>query len=1263
MTSQTQSIITTVLIKAPSDIYIRYDINNNWVKGIREFLLNVPITCFLTNYELIVEKTNRRLEDNISIFDIGLADFDIISIQPCLYTKNQLIAHIERLKYILNENFPCFNKNGPISPNLISKDKNDLIKQAKEYFEKLNDIKKTIVKEESSTTMETSQIEKNKEEDKKEERAKEIDSKVIQESMKNLIESYQKIQDTDFLTFHFNSYPQSALYENTTQSHQKKYQCLYSIVQSLSNQIISISNPDEIYIEVSTLENKTLYITCNEHGFYINNSHMSDNVLFIDNTPHKVSCSSFTLVGLLSQASPQFGERFNKLVSQVIESEPLLFVPSPEMTYNWLSKIDSNSEDSNDMRYEYIFEKYNKDDYDNNKKLSRLNKEWNEEFLAFIDINFNNDPIQNITKEKLLNEYYTLFKRTAIEGVKLIREKKLSPFTFFESPKTNEFYYMYSNIIFTVLEDSYLTNRTYSTDELKQSYLGSNLDLKHVNFFNKYRSIFGLNKLYTPLNCIVHYMGLRCHCQVITPGVIFNSDNLVCYGEGEEGVVKFNEEFHKEIEKLYKRLNIKEVKVEDKNKKVVSLYGNPEIKGVIGVDKRNYIFDMIHLLPRDLNYYKENDEQYNEDNKGCLIRPEVILKYKEKLIIDEIEKRQIKADNIEERNKAVKEIVDKLNTEIHYNTNIGTKLKKLTIVKENDSEINKDIVQLKKLSEYLKKDLIDAFISDIMKEVDNETAPIDCLSLSEYLHSYGINCRYLGEIYNRIGRDNWLRTLIERDIIRRAAKHLFNDVIEKTPSHLINEVTCHFLNCIFAPYELLVELNKKKVIVEDGEIIFEENKKASDSKASENEKTSSSHNTNNHDNKKKKKKNKGKNKQSSDKDETTIQFLFNDLINSKIISSTYQEPDDTIASFFLSPKDIWNKITEIAKVHFNYTLSFKPNTYINPSINKHGLLRDFCKTVGLQIKAIDYSLRETEGNQRLKNFTYSSLPFKKISIVQFNPVTKDYLLPSVIHLPLYEEALQLSKTFNYKDAAEKYRQLIYTSNEIYGPINKYSAFGYKKLAEIAFFERDFVSGMSILFKAITIYEKTKEWDSSEVINCYTLFSTFSHFLGDSYMSFTFISRALEIAFYTMPKNHPELITKYISMGMYYVDQGIMTKGKYIVELCSKICNDYYTQNDKDLQRPLLLVSQLGLKCYETELAIETYEKYLNLLSGKEKEGKIVLESLKTFEKEVKKNINGKKVSKEKDKDVYNELMRTVVNPLYWDDLEKPLMPQEQTNKV
>ena len=102
-----------------------------------------------------------------------------------------------------------------------------------------------------------------------------------------------------------------------------------------------------------------------------------------------------------------------------------------------------------------------------------------------------------------------------------------------------------------------MSNRTYSNDELKQSYLGSNLDLKHVNFLNKFRTTFGLNKLYTPLNCIVQYMGLRCHCQVLTPGVIFNSDNLVCYGEGEEGVIKFNDNFHQELEKLYKRINIK----------------------------------------------------------------------------------------------------------------------------------------------------------------------------------------------------------------------------------------------------------------------------------------------------------------------------------------------------------------------------------------------------------------------------------------------------------------------------------------------------------------------------------------------------------------------------------------------------------------------------------------------------------------------------------------------------------------------------------
>jgi protein TIF31 len=123
----------------------------------------------------------------------------------------------------------------------------------------------------------------------------------------------------------------------------------------------------------------------------------------------------------------------------------------------------------------------------------------------------------------------------------------------------------------------------------------------------------------------VQYKGLRVHAQVITPGVIFNSEHLVEYGEGEEGLLKYNESFHEDYKKLCSKLNIREISVQDKNQNNFRICGNPEIKGVRGVDKRKYLFDLIHLLPRDLNFEGEN-------NQGCLIRPELIKEYQLKLI-------------------------------------------------------------------------------------------------------------------------------------------------------------------------------------------------------------------------------------------------------------------------------------------------------------------------------------------------------------------------------------------------------------------------------------------------------------------------------------------------------------------------------------------------------------------------------------------------------------------------------------------------------
>jgi len=57
---------------------------------------------------------------------------------------------------------------------------------------------------------------------------------------------------------------------------------------------------------------------------------------------------------------------------------------------------------------------------------------------------------------------------------------------------------------------------------------------------------------------------------------------------------------------------------EELNIKFDNYIGHPEIKGVIGVDKRKYLFDLVHIFPRDLNF----------DDHGALIRPELLSEYK-----------------------------------------------------------------------------------------------------------------------------------------------------------------------------------------------------------------------------------------------------------------------------------------------------------------------------------------------------------------------------------------------------------------------------------------------------------------------------------------------------------------------------------------------------------------------------------------------------------------------------------------------------------
>lgn len=691
--------------------------------------------------------------------------------------------------------------------------------------------------------------------------------------------------------------------------------------------------------------------------------------------------------------------------------------------------------------------------------------------------------------------------------------------------------------------------------------------MRHINYINTNKHMLDLKDFYFSLNCIVQFKGLRVHAQVITPGVIFNSEHLVEYGEAEEGVIKYNEDFHESYKKFCEKLNIRELKVKDKNDKEYQIYGNPEIKGVRGVDKRKYLFDLNHLFPRDCNFL-------GEENSGCLLRPELIREYQMKLISQKIsqdyqeEMKKINAEIeaaaqsakdpqaymqlLEEKLKKKEEIFEKISNEIKPDLVLDTTLFTESKLNFENLQKEKDELLLKNFAKFLKEDSIDKFINEVAKE--DENIPSDCFSLTEAVHKYGINIRYYGEILKRLEnlkeeksekaensniaenankektninttRKNtgWIKSLIIRDLLRRAAKHLFNETTKDLPEYLVKDYSAYFLNVLLAPANLIKYLDNLTMEYSHGTLNAV---KSSSSAAGENsgftaEKSSSNEQSKNSDAKNKKKKNKNKKKKNKGDNEAEfdlkIQLYINDNLTNKSLSSLLEPSAESIKGYFIKPSVFWKKMQQIIQKRYNFDLQINENfENIEHQINKYGLLRDFCLTIGLQIEATDYELYFD--NSTKNDFKYGSMPFKSENVINFFSVCKDFYLPSEIHKPLFDQAEAMFKSGNLLEAAEKYKQVVYLCNEVYGPINNYSAVAHKKLGEISYLEGDVMNAIHLIQKSIIIAEKMYNFDSSFVGNAYAELSTYFHMVGQDLQAFKYLLKSLEIIYFTYPRN-------------------------------------------------------------------------------------------------------------------------------------------------
>jgi len=118
--------------------------------------LSIPSLCFITNYNLVIDKTNIVCEDNDIISNHQLDDFDIINMVPSLYTKASVKFHVETLRYVLVENPPFINKFVE-KYTIIYRDIETLMVQAKEEQEKSRKMFKEYCDEMSGKNAEQSQ--------------------------------------------------------------------------------------------------------------------------------------------------------------------------------------------------------------------------------------------------------------------------------------------------------------------------------------------------------------------------------------------------------------------------------------------------------------------------------------------------------------------------------------------------------------------------------------------------------------------------------------------------------------------------------------------------------------------------------------------------------------------------------------------------------------------------------------------------------------------------------------------------------------------------------------------------------------------------------------------------------------------------------------------------------------------------------------------------------------------------------------------------
>ncbi len=519
---------------------------------------------------------------------------------------------------------------------------------------------------------------------------------------------------------------------------------------------------DLFYVDIVTLENRSLVATASERGWFANNSSMAK---FDPASGGGASDVCALLSDLLIAVSPAFKSNFaalNKLNSRVDSIEALPFGGAPPPWVGVREEDEATRPCSSHAEEAFL----------------RLNgfchppgmeRDWNEEYqILFAQANVTSD--NRFATLNNLFRVHSEFVAACQKGAVAIVDGLVATLNPYDPPGSQM--WMHNNIFFSIA-----ANVNGMFDGLGGEEAAHKNASHEITGIRMLRSA-GVPGLNACAQCVVDYRGRRVVCQSVVPGLLTQGDSQMQLVQSEPGGDEKgkaedrdathsapavsshafgptddmqsyieNTEFTKLTAELGKRLGLRSAMVKY-GEKMVQVHGPLELRGLVGGDKRKYVFELLRMLPRDCT-------QPLREKSFYLYRPELVAMFREHVASLTLKEYAKKKKSKEEETKKRSELEEAKKSEggeeqdmiylPDMSVNVNLLVHDDRLVHESDEELKRERSLLDSMGKFLLELAIPSFI-EVCSQVP---LPSDLTVLVSMMHERGINARYLGEVATR----------------------------------------------------------------------------------------------------------------------------------------------------------------------------------------------------------------------------------------------------------------------------------------------------------------------------------------------------------------------------------------------------------------------------------------------------------------------------------------------------------------------------------